>query len=92
MIDWLWDTHHLDPDLLNTEDEMGQGQQMEQAQMMGQLMQGIGAPAADMMSKGAGAVKQLSDAQASGGIDLNQIAPGAENVTQLPQFRQAIGQ
>lgn len=80
LIDWLWDTNHLDPDLLNTEEEMAASQQQEQA------VQGMAAakPAMDMVNQGAGALKQLSDAQSSGGLDVNELMARAGKVLQMP--------
>lgn len=86
LIDHLWDINHLDPDLLNTEEEMEANKQQEQA------MQGMVAakPAMDMVSQGAGALKQLSDAQASGGLDVGDLASRAARVLQMPNMRQAV--
>ena len=91
-VDHLWDINHLDPDLLNTDEEIAAQDQQEQGMMAAQMMQQGGVPAADMMQKGAGAVKQLADAQASGGVDINQIAQGAGQVLQMPQMRKALAQ
>jgi hypothetical protein len=92
LVDHLWDLNHLDPDLLNTEEEIAAKDQQNQMMMASQAMQGIGQPAADMASKMAGATKQLSDAQASGGIDLNQVVQGATAASKMPQFRQMMEQ
>jgi hypothetical protein len=52
-----------------TEEEQAQVAQAKQAQIAAQTAQ----PMADAANKGAGAVKQLADAQAGGGVDLAPV-------------------
>jgi hypothetical protein len=66
---YLWDLFNNDPDLLTSDEEREAMAKQEQAMQAAQT----GVPMADMAQKGAGAIKSLSDAQASGGIDLNQL-------------------
>ncbi len=66
VVDWAWDLFNNPPDLLKDEDALDEADQKQQAVEAVQM----GQPAMDMMAKGAGAVKQLADAQASGGADI----------------------
>lgn len=73
LVEYAWDLFNCDPDLLLGEEEMAQREQMAQAQQALQM----GAPAADMAQKGAGAIESLSRANAaqnpdgSGGMDMS---------------------
>jgi hypothetical protein len=62
LVDWAWDLFNNSPELLKTEDDLEAEDQKAQAMQALQM----GQPAMDMMAKGAGAVKQIADAQASG--------------------------
>lgn len=68
LVDWAWSLFNCDPDLLNDEAAQEQAGQMQNAMQAIQM----GQPMAEIAHKGAGAMKQLADAQAGGGIDLNQ--------------------
>lgn len=77
--DYAWELFNIEPDLLTNEEERAERAQQEEAMMAtAQAPQVAGAAA-----QGARAVKDLGDAQATGGIDLNQLmgmaqaAPGA---------------
>lgn len=63
---WGWDLYNNNPDLLKDEEGLEQENQKAQA---AQALQMAG-PSADIMQKGAGAVKSIADAQASGGVDV----------------------
>lgn len=69
IVGWLGRTFMVPAELETTDDEKKQLAQMEQAQAAA----AVGQPMAEAANAGAGAVKQLADAQAGGGIDLNQI-------------------
>jgi hypothetical protein len=69
-IDYLADTLNVNPDLFNTDEEMAAIDQQDK--QMANAMQAV--PMADAANKGAGAVKQLADAHAGGGIDMKQLA------------------
>jgi hypothetical protein len=60
---------YVPADMEATEDEQKQMQQAKAAAMSAQTA----VPMADAAQKGAGAVKQLADAQASGGVDLAPV-------------------
>lgn len=66
VVDWAWDLFNNPPDLLKDEDALDEADEKQQA---AEAMQ-MGQPMADIANKGAGAVKQLADAQANGGIDI----------------------
>lgn len=66
---WAWDLFNCDPDLLKDDDALEQGDQMAQAQQALQM----GVPAAEIASKGAGAVKQIAEGAAAQGIDVQQL-------------------
>ena len=66
LVDWAWDLFNNSPELLKDDEELEKGNQKEQAMQALQM----GQPAMEMAVKGAGAVKQIADAQASGGIDI----------------------
>lgn len=68
LVDWAWSLFNCDPDLLQDDQQMAQAGQLQQAMQALQM----GGPMADIANKGAGALKQLADAHADGGIDLNQ--------------------
>lgn len=77
---WAWDLLNNDPDLLADEEELELANQMQQAaQMMpmGQQVMDMLAKGGQAAKSGAGAVKDLGDAQAGGGIDLNQLIQSA---------------
>lgn len=63
---WAWDLFNCSPDVLKDDEDMEAENEKAQA---AQALQMAG-PSADIMHKGAGAVKQLADAQAGGGIDI----------------------
>lgn len=65
----LWDLFNCDPDMLRDEEAMEESKQKEQAMEAMTMAQ----PAVDMMQQGSSAVKNLSDAQASGGMDLQGL-------------------
>ena len=68
-IDGVWESLAIDPDWLNTNEETAAIEQKEQQmQQMGMAQQG-----AQAANDGAGAVNQLADAQASGGIDMQAL-------------------
>lgn len=69
IVGWLGRTFMVPAELETTDDEKKQLAQMEQAQAAA----AVGQPMAEAAQSGAGAVKQLADAQAGGGIDLQQI-------------------
>jgi hypothetical protein len=66
---WLWDLFNNDPDILRSEEDR------EAANSQEQTAQGLqmAAPAADMALKGSGAVRNIADAGAKGGIDIGQL-------------------
>jgi hypothetical protein len=69
-VDYLWDTLNIDPHLLNTDEEVQDSEAAEQ-----QMQNAAQAPViADAANKGAGAVKQLADANAGGGVDMKKLA------------------
>lgn len=68
LVDWAWSLFNCDPDLLQDEEEQAKAGQLQQAMQALQM----GGPMAQIAKDGAGAVKQIADAHASGGIDLNQ--------------------
>lgn len=63
---WAWDLFNCDPDLLRDDEAMQADANKEKAAQALQLA----GPAADIAAKGSGAVKNIADAQASGGMDL----------------------
>ncbi|MEW5705133.1 MAG: portal protein [Pseudomonadota bacterium] len=68
--DWLWDLFNNDPDLLKTDDEMAADARQQQiAQGMA-----VAQPAVEMVNQGSQALKNVADAHANGGIDLNEIS------------------
>ena len=69
IIGWLGRTFMVPAELEMTDEEKQHAQQQQQA------MQGAAAalPAAQAANQGAGAVKQLADAQAGGGVDLQAL-------------------
>ena len=66
---WLWDLFNNDPDLLRDEDDLAVDNQNQQTAQGLQMA----APAADMALKGSGAVKNIADAAANGGIDIGKL-------------------
>jgi hypothetical protein len=87
LVDWLWNLFNVDPDLLNSDEEIAA---MEQR---AQQMQAVAAaqPAADALQKGAGAVKALADANASGGVDLGGlVGQVAQNVQSDPRLMRQL--
>lgn len=66
---WLGRIFHVPAELETTEDEKAQMAQLEQAASAAQVAE----PMAGAANAGAGAVKQLADAQAGGGIDLQAL-------------------
>lgn len=69
-IDYLADTLNVNPDIFNTDEEMQANDEAE-ANANNAAMAPV---LADAANKGAGAVKQLADANAGGGIDMRQLA------------------
>lgn len=68
--DWLWDLFNNDPKLLKTDEEMAaDAQQAQVAQGMA-----VAQPAVEMVNQGSQALKNVADAHANGGIDLNEIS------------------
>lgn len=65
----LWDMFNNDPELLADEEQMAQAQQMGQAQQMAALA----GPMTGAAEQGTRAMKHLADAQAGGGVDINQL-------------------
>lgn len=66
---WLWDLFNNEPDLLRDEGDVdadNQNQQMATGLQMA-------APAADMALKGSGAVRNIAEAGAKGGMDIGQL-------------------
>ena len=66
---WLWDLFNNDPDLLKDEDDLAQSAQVAQTQTALHM----GLPAAEIASKGAGAVKALADGAAAQGVDVQAL-------------------
>ena len=85
VVDWAWDLFNNPPDLLKDEEALDEAAQQEQAMQALQM----GQPAMDMMSKGAGAVKQIADAQAQG-ADISGLI--GEFQTQLGNDPKAMAQ
>ena len=77
LIDWAWDLFNNSPELMKDEDAVDAEDQKAQAMQALQM----GKPAMDMMHKGAGAVKQIADAQAGGGVDIAAM---------MAQFQQSV--
>jgi hypothetical protein len=70
VVDWAWDLFNCDPDLLNDDESMEAGRQKQQ--MMESLQ--MGQPAMDMVSKGAGALADVSKANGpQGGMDIGKF-------------------
>lgn len=80
---WAWDLFNCDPKLLKQDEDREVETQKASAAEALQM----GAPAMDMVSKGAGAVKQLGDAQAGGGIDLQSLM---RELSKNPQIMQQL--
>jgi hypothetical protein len=82
VIEGLWDILANDPDWLNTPEEM---QAIEQQEAQARNVQ-MAEPMAGAAEQGTGAVKNLADASAGGGVDVNKliasIAGGANQVAQ----------
>lgn len=79
---WAWDLFNNDPDLLKDDDALEQSEQMGQTQQALQM----GLPAAEIASKGAGALKQISEGAAAQGIDVQRlIAQVTGRVAQSPR-------
>lgn len=66
---WAWDLFNNDPDLLKDDDALEQSEQMGQTQQALQM----GLPAAEIASKGAGALKQIAEGAAAQGIDVQRL-------------------
>lgn len=87
MFRWAWDLFNCDPDLLNDDEAMAAAAQDEQN------MKGIAMaqPMADVVSKGAGAVRDIAQAQGSGGIDIPWLlAKFGQNVKGDPRANQEL--
>lgn len=84
---WLWDLFNNDPDLLRDEAATAMQNQAEQA---GQAM-GLGAQGAGIAEQVSGAVKNLADANAGGGIDMGGLmGEFANQIQQSPRAQQEI--
>lgn len=89
LFEWIWDLLNNDPDLLNTDEELAQKDQMEKAQQAMAMAQ----PGMDMANQGAGTIKQLSEAAATQGMDVQKLLQGAQQgVSNNPQAQDAIQQ
>lgn len=66
VVDWAWDLFNNPPDLLKDEEDVESENQKGEAMQAMQFAQ----PAMEMAQQGAGAVKSIADAQASGGVDI----------------------
>lgn len=66
IVDYAWDLFNCDPDLLKGDEDLEQANQIQQTQ----TALGIAGPSAEIMGKGAKAIKDVSDAQAKGGVDI----------------------
>lgn len=81
LFDWGWDLFNNPPDLLKDDEDLEGENQKAQAMQALQMAQ----PAAEVMNKGAGAVKQIADAQAGGGVDIaGLIASMQQQASQNP--------
>jgi hypothetical protein len=69
IIDGLWDTLNIDPEWLNTDEELEAIDQAAQQEKQAAMAE----PMANAANAGTGAVKNLADAQAGGGIDMNAL-------------------
>lgn len=79
---WAWDLFNNDPDLLKDDDALEQSDQMSQTQQALQM----GLPAAEIASKSAGAMKQISEGAAAQGVDVQKlIAQVTGRVAQSPR-------
>lgn len=95
LIEYFWDVYNNDPKLLNDEEAVEAANQQQQTMQAVQM----GVPAADMVQKGAGAMKALADAQAGGGVDFAQLLgsmandPGAQDAADelSDQASQGVG-
>ena len=84
-----WDVLNNDPKLLKTDEEKGAKEQKKQAAEATQLA----LPLAEVANKGAGAVKQIADAQAGGGMDLGALLKGTmDQVKGNPDLQRQISQ
>jgi len=85
---WAWDLFNADPDLLKDEEAVAAMEQLEQMQRQMTLAQ----PAADIVQKGAKAVKDVSAAQGQpNGVDVQGlVAQIARNVQENPRAREEV--
>lgn len=84
---WAWDLFNNNPELLKDEQAMAKAAQMEQAQQALQM----GQPAMDMAAQGAGAVSDLSNAAATGGIDIKALIGSVANeVAKRPKAQEEL--
>lgn len=88
LLEHLWDLFNNDPDLLNDEETMEQAAQVQNTMQSLQIAQ----PAAEIMQKGAGALKQLSDANGpNGGMDIGKfMAALKQNIEADPRAQQEM--
>jgi len=83
---WAWDLFNCDPDLLKPAEAMEADANMQKAQ---QAMQ-LAGPAADAAQKGSGAIKNIADAQAGGGMDIAGILKHIQNDPKAQQQIQGL--
>jgi hypothetical protein len=89
VLEHSWDVLNNDPKLLKSDEEKGAQDQKKQAAEATQLA----LPLADVAQKGAGAVKQIADAQAGGGLDLAGLLKGTMDQVQAnPRLQRQIAQ
>lgn len=69
LVSWAWDLFNNDPELLAGDEQKEQGDQMQQAQMA----IGMGQPAMDMVAKGAKGLKDVAQAHAQDGTDIEAL-------------------
>lgn len=85
LLRWAWDLFNNDPDLVADDEQTEQADQIQQAQ---QAMQ-LGQPAMDMAAKGAGAVRDISQANAQEGTDLQALLGNVAGAIQRSPDAQA---
>jgi hypothetical protein len=87
---WAWDLFNNDPYLLKDEEAVEEDKQRALQQQQLQMAQ----PAADILQKGAGAVRDISQAQGTpGGVDLQGLlARFSKNVEKDPQAQAEMAQ
>jgi hypothetical protein len=86
MLEYLWDLFNNDPKLLAEPDEEATAANTQATQQA----VGIGQPAAQMLDKGAGALKKLAEANAGGGVDLGALMGAMGQDPRAQQASQAL--